>query len=132
MNDLITIVVPVYRVPIPLLKRCLNSICVQTDKNFEAILIDDGSPDDCGKICDEYARQYDYMRVIHQKNGGLSVVRNLSLIHICGVVGITRVSVANLPTRGIDVPEYELFGLPYLIRNEAHASNFFALSLIHI
>lgn len=76
MNDLITIVVPVYRVPIPLLKRCLNSICVQTDKNFEAILIDDGSPDDCGKICDEYARQYDYMRVIHQKNGGLSVVRN--------------------------------------------------------
>lgn len=45
---------------------------------------------------------------------------------VSGVVGITRVSVANLPTRGIDVPEYELFGLPYLIRNEAHASNFFA------
>lgn len=78
MNDrpLITIVVPVYKVPYNLLYKCLNSICAQTSKNFEAILIDDGSPDDCGRICDEYAEQHSFMRVIHQKNGGLSVVRN--------------------------------------------------------
>lgn len=78
MNEkpLITIVVPVYKVPYDLLHKCLDSICAQTSKNFEAILIDDGSPDDCGKICDEYAEKNDFMRVIHQKNGGLSVVRN--------------------------------------------------------
>ena len=78
MNDkpLITIVVPVYKVPCDLLHKCLDSICAQTSKNFEAILIDDGSPDDCGRICDEYAGKYPFMRVIHQKNGGLSVVRN--------------------------------------------------------
>lgn len=78
MNEkpLITIVVPVYKVPYDLLHKCLNSICAQTSKNFEAILIDDGSPDRCGTICDEYAQKHSFMRVIHQANGGLSVVRN--------------------------------------------------------
>lgn len=75
-NPLITIVVPVYKVPYNLLHKCLNSIVTQTSKNFEAILIDDGSPDECGAICDEYAKKYSFMRVIHQDNGGLSVVRN--------------------------------------------------------
>ena len=75
-NPLITIVVPVYKVPYNLLHKCLNSIAAQTSKNFEAILIDDGSPDECGAICDEYAKKYSFMRVIHQENGGLSVVRN--------------------------------------------------------
>lgn len=75
-NPLITIVVPVYKVPYNLLHKCLNSIVAQTSKNFEAILIDDGSPDECGAICDEYAKKYSFMRVIHQDNGGLSVVRN--------------------------------------------------------
>lgn len=78
-NNLITIAVPVYKVEYDLLHRCLESICKQTSKNFEAILVDDGSPDDCGKICDEYAEKYDFFRVIHQKNGGLSVVRNTGI-----------------------------------------------------
>ena len=75
-KPLITIVVPVYKVPYEMLKKCLDSICNQTSYNFEAILIDDGSPDECGAICDEYAGKYGFMRVIHQENGGLSVVRN--------------------------------------------------------
>ena len=86
MNEkpLITIVVPVYKVPYELLYKCLDSICAQTSKNFEAILIDDGSPDDCGKICDEYAAKNPFMRVIHQKNGGLSVVRNNGIDNAAG------------------------------------------------
>lgn len=76
MKPLITIVVPVYKVPYELLRRSLDSLCKQTCDDFEALLIDDGSPDDCGAICDEYAAKYPFMRVIHQKNGGLSVVRN--------------------------------------------------------
>lgn len=75
-TPLITVVVPVYKVPYDLLRRSLDSLCAQTCDDFEAILIDDGSPDDCGRICDEYAAGHPFMRVIHQKNGGLSVVRN--------------------------------------------------------
>ncbi|MDO0824923.1 glycosyltransferase [Desulfosporosinus nitroreducens] len=75
-QPLITIVVPVYKVPYDMLKQCLESICAQSVSNFEAILIDDGSPDECGKVCDEYAAKDARMRVIHQENGGLSVVRN--------------------------------------------------------
>lgn len=75
-RPLITIVVPVYKVPYDLLRRCLDSICAQTADGFEAIVIDDGSPDDCGRICEEYAAKHPFMQVIHQPNGGLSVVRN--------------------------------------------------------
>lgn len=78
-NILITIVVPVYKVEYDQLRRGLDSIHAQTSQNFEALLVDDGSPDDCGKICDEYAQKYENFRVIHQKNGGLSVVRNTGI-----------------------------------------------------
>lgn len=78
-RPLITIVVPVYKVPYDLLRRSLDSVCAQTCRDFEAILIDDGSPDECGKICDEYAAREPAMRVIHQRNGGLSVVRNVGI-----------------------------------------------------
>lgn len=83
-KPLITIVVPVYKVPYELLRRSLDSICAQTCDDFEAILIDDGSPDDCGRICDEYAAQHPFMRVIHQANGGLSVVRNNGVDNAAG------------------------------------------------
>lgn len=83
-KPLITIVVPVYKVPYELLRKCLDSICAQTSQNFEAILIDDGSPDECGSICDSYAEKYPFMRVIHQKNGGLSVVRNNGVANAAG------------------------------------------------
>lgn len=75
-KPLITIVVPVYKVPEKMLRKCLHSITVQTSKNYEAILIDDGSPDDCGKICDQYSKKFENFRTIHQANAGLSVVRN--------------------------------------------------------
>ena len=72
-----TIVVPVYKIPYDLLNVCLDSIVNQTFKNFEVLLIDDESPDECGRICNKYAEKHNNFRAIHQKNGGLSVVRNV-------------------------------------------------------
>lgn len=79
MNQpLVSIIVPVYKVE-KYLRRCLDSIAAQTYTNFEAILVDDGSPDRCGEICDEYAAKDTRFRVIHQKNGGVSAARNAGL-----------------------------------------------------
>jgi glycosyltransferase involved in cell wall biosynthesis len=78
MNALISVIVPVYKVE-QYLPRCLDSIVNQTYRNLEIILVDDGSPDNCGSICDDYARRDDRIRVIHQKNGGLSAARNAGL-----------------------------------------------------
>ncbi len=83
-KPLITIVIPVYQISEPLLRRCLDSIVHQTADNFEAIIIDDGSPDHCGAICDTYAKMYDNLRVIHQQNAGLSVVRNRGICEARG------------------------------------------------
>ena len=78
MQELISVVVPVYKVE-KYLKRCIESIIKQTYKNIEIILVDDGSPDNCGKICDEYASKDKRIKVIHKKNGGLSSARNEGL-----------------------------------------------------
>lgn len=75
MSAKISVIVPVYKVE-PYLSRCLDSIINQTYRNLEIILVDDGSPDHCGEICDEYARQDSRIRVIHKSNGGLSDARN--------------------------------------------------------
>ena len=75
MNDLISVIVPIYKVE-KYLKKCIDSIITQTYKNLEIILVDDGSPDNCGKICDEYAKQDNRIKVIHKENGGLSDARN--------------------------------------------------------
>lgn len=72
---LISIIVPVYKVE-KYIKRCLNSIINQTYTNLEIILVDDGSPDKCPEICDEYSKKDKRIKVIHQKNMGLSVARN--------------------------------------------------------
>ncbi len=69
-------VVPVYKVPYNLLHQCVDSILGQTYKDIELILVDDGSPDDCGKICDEIAETDSRVRVVHKPNGGLSDARN--------------------------------------------------------
>lgn len=74
----ISVIVPIYKVE-PYLRRCVDSILAQTFTDFELILVDDGSPDNCGSICDEYAAQDSRVQVIHQKNGGLSAARNAGL-----------------------------------------------------
>ncbi len=73
--DLISIIVPVYKVE-KHIHRCVDSVINQTYKNIEIILVDDGSPDNCGKICDEYAAKDSRIKVIHKANGGLSDARN--------------------------------------------------------
>ena len=74
----ISIIVPVYKVE-KYLNRCVDSILAQTFRDFELIMIDDGSPDNCGLICDEYARKDKRIQVLHQKNGGVSSARNYGL-----------------------------------------------------
>ena len=74
----ISVIIPVYNVE-KYLHRCIDSILVQTFEDFELILIDDGSPDRCGAICDEYAEQDNRIHVIHQENGGLSAARNAGI-----------------------------------------------------
>ena len=71
----ISVIVPVYKVE-PYLHRCVDSILSQTFRDFELILVDDGSPDRCGEICEEYASIHPFIHVIHQENGGLSAARN--------------------------------------------------------
>ena len=77
MQD-ISVIVPVYKVE-PFLHRCVDSILAQTFTDFELILVDDGSPDNCGAICDEYAAKDARIHVIHQQNGGLSAARNAGI-----------------------------------------------------
>lgn len=74
----LSIIVPVYKVEKFLIK-CIDSILSQTYENFELILIDDGSPDNCHKICDEYAEKDKRVIVIHQKNLGVSAARNAGM-----------------------------------------------------
>lgn len=74
----ISVIVPVYKVE-PYIHQCIDSILAQTYTDFELILVDDGSPDNCGMICDEYAKQDDRIRVIHQENQGLSAARNAGI-----------------------------------------------------
>lgn len=77
-NELITIVIPVYNVK-KYIERCIKSVINQTYKNIEIILVDDGSTDESGDICDEYAKKDNRIKVIHKKNGGLSDARNFGI-----------------------------------------------------
>ena len=74
----ISVIVPVYKVE-KYIHRCVDSILGQTYADFELILVDDGSPDNCGAICDEYAVKDSRVVVIHQENGGLSAARNAGI-----------------------------------------------------
>ena len=72
----VSIIVPIYNTE-KYLPRCIDSILGQTYKDFELLLIDDGSTDNSGKICDEYAEKDSRIRVFHKENGGVSSARNL-------------------------------------------------------
>lgn len=76
--ELVSVIVPVYNVE-NYLHRCINSIRVQNYENMEIILVDDGSKDSSGKICDEYAEMDSRIIVLHKENGGLSEARNVAL-----------------------------------------------------
>ena len=82
-KPLISVIVPVYNVE-KYLRQCLDSVLSQTYKNIEVIMVDDGSPDGCGMICEEYASKYANFKVIHKENAGLGMARNTGLEHVTG------------------------------------------------
>ena len=75
---MISIIIPIYKVS-QYLDECVKSIVSQTYKNLEIILVDDGSPDECPRMCDEWAKKDGRIKVVHKKNGGLSSARNAGL-----------------------------------------------------
>ena len=79
-TPLVSMIVPVYRVPEQYLRACIESCQRQTLQEVEILLVDDGSPDQCGRICDEYAAGDPRIRVIHKENGGLSAARNTGFL----------------------------------------------------
>ena len=85
MNEqpLVSIIIPIYKVE-QYLRPCLDSVISQTYKNLEIILVDDGSPDKCPEICDEYAKKDSRIKVIHKPNGGLSDARNSGIVIATG------------------------------------------------
>lgn len=83
MTPKISIIIPIYKVE-DYLPRCIDSVLSQSFTDFELLLIDDGSPDNCGKICDEYAEKDSRVRVFHKPNGGVSSARNLGLDNATG------------------------------------------------
>ena len=76
--ELVSVIVPVYNVE-QFLEKCIESICCQTYSQMEIILVDDGSTDRSGAVCDEWAQKDSRIRVIHKQNGGLSDARNAGI-----------------------------------------------------
>lgn len=76
MEPFLSIIVPVFQIEEIYLRKCLDSLKNQGRSDYRVILVDDGSPDNCGKICDEYATENSLFKVIHQNNQGVSVARN--------------------------------------------------------
>ena len=79
----VSIIIPVYKAE-GYLNKCLESVVNQTYQNLEIILIDDGSPDNCPKMCDDWAKKDKRIKVIHKENGGVSSARNCALDKLTG------------------------------------------------
>ena len=108
----VSVIVPVYNVE-PYLRRCIESLIHQTIKDIEIILVDDGSTDGCGRICDEYAAADARIRVVHQENAGLSEARN---------AGIDRARADYLMfVDSDDWVEAEFCEIPYTLAKEQRA-----------
>lgn len=78
MIPIFSVIIPIYKVE-EYLEQCINSVLSQTFKDYELILVDDGSPDNCPKLCDEFAKENSNIKVIHKENGGLSSARNVGV-----------------------------------------------------
>ena len=123
----ISVIVPVYKVE-AYLHRCVDSILAQTFQDFEVLLVDDGSPDRSGEICDEYAKKDKRVRVFHKENGGVSSARNLGIQkansqYICFVdsddfVGIDYLN--HLMSGGFD---FVISGLTYISKGREQLDN---------
>lgn len=98
MNNLpeISVIVPVYKVE-EYLPQCIDSILAQTFTDFELLLVDDGSPDRCGEICEEYAGKDMRIRVFHQQNSGVSAARNIGLQHAKGTYIVLWIQMIGFP-----------------------------------
>lgn len=83
MEPLVSVIVPIYKVE-AYLRQCIDSILNQSYRNLEIILVDDGSPDRCGEICDEYAKLDTRVKVIHKQNSGLADARNIGIKQATG------------------------------------------------
>lgn len=99
---LVSVIVPVYKVE-TYLKRCVDSIRKQTENNIEIILVDDGSPDSCPELCDEFAKKDNRIKVIHQKNAGLGMARNTGLKIASGEFVMFVDSDDYLPSNAIEI-----------------------------
>ena len=77
-NAKVSVIIPVYKVE-KFIRKCVDSVLNQTYNNLEVILVDDGSPDNCPLICDDYLKRDTRVRVFHKTNGGQSSARNLAL-----------------------------------------------------
>lgn len=111
-NPLISVIVPVYNVA-AWLPRCVDSILAQSYENLEVLLVDDGSTDDSGEICEEYAQKDARVRVIHKENGGLSSARNAGL-DVCSGQYIGFVD-------SDDWIEPEMYGQMLVLMEQKHA-----------
>ena len=83
MNKKLSFILPIYKVE-AYLPQCVDSILSQAGEDCEIILVDDGSPDGCGRICDDYAAKHEIVKVIHKENGGLSSARNAGMEQATG------------------------------------------------
>ena len=82
-RPLISVVLPIYNIE-AYLDRCMEAVLNQTYDNLEILMVDDGSPDGCGAMCDRYAREDSRVKALHKENGGLSDARNYGIAHSTG------------------------------------------------